>query len=363
MAYNRISIKKTATIYGYRYFLWDIDGKSLPEYLQSWAEDFPDDKRVRELGPFSDLWPAWSKSLDWEGDVRFVWKVIELDKTVLPLLLCPDDADFSCIVIVAEAEKTEDCVYWHRVGFVLHEGEDFNEEKKSGILKWEAYTDEDWEKYGDNIAWEEVSSPAWDRWIGENWAEELYRRRMNYTLPFYQTEGHIFWLKETDWVFDRREYENMAQEYWELETLEQLARFNPGKKLTASECAGWISGLTRNGWKVLDAHIRDYREILLHIFASENISKPLLQMLGQEPAPEHGIQIYCKAIELMWQYGDEAVVNVVDVTVLEDLSNENLWNQKNLWQKFGTYISEEFRTYINREVLPNNLMMGGVTPL
>lgn len=356
--HNHINIKKATTIYGHKYFIWDIDGKSLPEYLQSWASDFPDDRRVKGMAPFSDLWPAWTKSLDWEGDVRFVWKVIELDKAVLPLLLCPDDGDFCCIVVVAEAEKTEDFVYWRKVGFVLHDREDFAEEKRSGILKLEAYSDEDWEKYGDNIALEEVNSPAWCQWISENWAEELYRRRMNYTLPYYQAEGNVFWLKETDWAFDRCEYESMVEEYWELETLEQLERFNPGKKLTVRECASLICSLTRYGREALEEHLRDYQDILLHIFASENISEPLLCLLKSESAPEHSIRIYCKAIEVMWQYGDEAVVNVVDVTILEHLSDES-----DLWKKFGSYISEEFRAYINQEVLTYNLMMGGVTLL
>ncbi len=320
MVQNHIKLEKIHTTYGHEYYLWSIDGKSLPEYLQGWAAAFRDDKRVRELVPFSDLWPAWSRNLDWEGDVRFVWKAIELDKTVLPLLLCPDDADFICIVVAAEVEKTEDFVYWHKVGFVLHDREDFAREKKSGILKLEAYSDEDWEKYGD--------------------------------------EGNVFWMKDTGWVFDRHEYESMVEEYWELETLGQLERFNPGKKLTIKECADLICGLTRHGREALEEHLRDFQDILLHIFANENISQPLLCLLKSDSASERSIRIYCRAIEIMWRYGDDAVVNVVDVTILEYLSDE-----KRLWQKFGTYISEEFRTYINKEVLVYNLMMGGVMPL
>lgn len=355
---NHIKIETMHTTYGQEYFLQSIDGKSLPEYLQSWADAFPDNKSVRVMAPFSDLWPAWSKSLEWEGDVRFVWKAIELDKAVLPLLLCPDDVDFTCIVVVAEVEKTEDFVYWSRVGFVLHDREDFAEEKKNGILNWEAYSDKDWERYGDNIAWEEVNSPAWCQWISENWAEELYRRRMNYTLPFYQTEGNVFWMKETKWVFDRDEYENMVQEYWEIETERVLQHFRPAtEKLAIRDGARLISGLTRDGWEALNEHLWDYGEILLHLFA-EHITEPLLHMLEKESTSRRSIEMYCKAIELLWQYGDDAVVNVVDVTILERLSDD-----ADLWQKFGFYISDEFRTYINTEVLTYNLMMGGVAPL
>lgn len=355
---NHIKIETMHTTYGHEYFLQSIDGKILPEYLQSWADAFPDDKRVRGLAPFSDLWPAWSKSLEWEGDVRFVWKTLELDKAVLPLLLCPDDVDFTCIVVVAEVEKTEDFVYWNRVGFVLHDREDFAEEKKNGILNWEAYSDKDWERYGDNIAWEEVNSPAWYQWISENWVEELYRRRMNYTLPYYQTEGNVFWMKETNWVFDRSEYESMVQEYWEIETWRKLQHFRPTKeKLAICDGARLISGLTRDGWEALNEHLWDYGEILLHLFA-EHITEPLLHMLEKESTSRRSIEIYCKAVELLWQHGDDAVVNVMDVTILERLSDDAV-----LWKKFGSYISDEFRIYINTEVLTYNLMMGGVAPL
>lgn len=361
MSRNHIKIQKVHYTYqqfDHEVYHYSIDGKTLPEYLQIWSVAFPDDKTVKLMKPSVDLALAWSKRLDWEGDVRFVWKTLELDRTILPLLLCPEDLDFSCIVVVAEMEKTEDYVYWNRVGYVLHDKEDFAEEKKSGILKLEAYTDEDWEKYGDNIAWEEVNSHAWYQWTSENWAEELYRRRMNYTLPLYQTEGNVFWMKETDWVFDRDEYESMVQEYWEIETEQELQRFHPNKKLTVRDCAVLISHLTRTGWRTLDEHLRDYQELLLHIFASENISEPLLHLLKQDPPPRRSIAIYCKAVELMWQYGDEAVVNVVDVTILERLSDDAV-----LWQRFGSYISEEFKTYVNTEVLTYNLMMGGVKPL
>ncbi|MCM1219426.1 MAG: hypothetical protein NC548_33520 [Lachnospiraceae bacterium] len=345
MTLNHIKVQKVH--YTYQQFYQEkyhcgIDGKALPEYLQDWSADFPDDKTVKLMKPSIDLAPAWSKRLDWEGDVRFVWKALELDRTILPLLLCPEDLDFSCIVVVAEVKKTEDYVYWSRIGYVRHEKEDFEEEKKSGILKLEAYTDEDWEKYGDNIALEEINSYAWRQWIGENWAEELYRRRMNYTLPFYQTEGNVFWMKDTDWVFDRDEYESMVQEYWEIETEQELRRFHPRQKFTARDCAGLISRLTRNGWRALDEHLRDYRELLLHIFASEAISEPLLQLLRKEPLPQRGVEIYCKAIELMWQYGDEAVVNVVDVTILERLSDDEA-----LWRRFAAHISEDFQAYIH----------------
>ena len=92
-------------------------------------------------------------------------------------------------------------------------GKDLQQELCSGILHLESYTEEDWEKYGDNIALEQPRSEAWKRWISENWDEELFRRRMNGTLLYYQNEKHIVWLKEPGWVFDREAYESCVEIY------------------------------------------------------------------------------------------------------------------------------------------------------
>lgn len=126
---NHIMVKDMATQYGYKENYWIIDGKSLPEYQTIWADEVEDDY-VKSMHPFLGLCPAWSKELEWKGDIRFVWKLIEMDSVVLPLLLCPDDLDFSCIVIVAEVEKTKDYVYWNKIGYVSHANEDFKVEKE-----------------------------------------------------------------------------------------------------------------------------------------------------------------------------------------------------------------------------------------
>ena len=60
----------------------------------------------------------------------------------------------------------------------------------------------------------------------------------------------------------------------------------------------------------------------------------------------------------MWKLGDEAVRNVVDVTILERLSDDD-----SVWQRFGGFISDEFKCYINQEILSSNLMMCGAKTL
>ena len=60
----------------------------------------------------------------------------------------------------------------------------------------------------------------------------------------------------------------------------------------------------------------------------------------------------------MWKYGDDSVRNVVDVTLLERLSDSEQG-----WQHFGKYISEDFKNYINAELLSNNIAMCGVSSI
>ena len=345
---NRIEVRSRKTIYGYEENCWFVDGRPLPEYLDEWAKE-SGDERFAAMS-FGGVCPAWSKAVEYEGDRRFVWKTIDMDKALVPLLLCEDDLDFSCIVIVVETEKIGEYVYWDRIGYVTHDNEDWEQEKRSGILYIDSYTDEDWEQYGDNIAWAECGSHEWCEWIGAHWAEELYRRRMNYTLPYYQRAGSVRWIKTMDWVFPGGEYEDMVERFWDMETLGELHKlFDDGgfagkasKTFGKEMCAKLMAGLTRDGWRELEQHLRDYGEILLHLLAGDLLTEPLLDLAGGYPKRELKLRIYCKFIECMWRYGDEDVVNVVDVTILERLSD-----RPQAWELFGRHISDEFVGYIN----------------
>lgn len=358
---NQINIQKIMTQYGYEEEYWCIDGKGLPDYLDECITESADEY-LNKLGSFIGLCPAWSKELDFKGDVRFVWELIRRENiTILPILLCPDDRDFSCIVIVVEVDKTNDFVYWNRVGYVIHKNEDFEEEKRSGILCLEAYSDEDWEKYGDNIALENTTSYMWNEWIGKNWEEELYRRRMNYTLPYYETKGNVCWFQDLDWCFVREEYESMVREFWVRKTLEHLQNIlkqDNNRKLNVTECANLIAELTLDGRVSLQEHMEDYNEILLHLLVTDMVTEPLMELFDKYNENTLMIDCYISLIEVMWKKGDEAVRNVVDVTILERLSDEDT-----VWQRFGKFISTEFKSYINQEVLTTNLMMCGVKTL
>jgi hypothetical protein len=317
---NHIELKRIQKNKNWVDFEWFIDGKKLCEHL--------DDRKSVELpknvAPFDDLCPAWTKELDFRGDVRFVWHLQNLDKAIMPVYMCPDDLDFSCIVIVIEIEKNKDFVYWNRAGYVKNDYYDLQDELRSGI------------------ACPEVNSLEWKEWISENWDEELFRRRINYTYPHYLKDENILWFADLGFSFDRYEYEKMVDEYWNSECLICLEKYSK-TKMNFIDCIELIKSIHRNGYEVLEKHLADFGEVLLHIYASDEISNPLFELLKNQEN-EDLIKIYSKVIELMWKYGDEAVVNVVDVTILEKLSDDI-----NVWNRFGKYITNDFKEYIYKQ--------------
>jgi len=112
-----------------------------------------------------------------------------------------------------------------------------------------------------------------------------------------------------------------------------------------------MAGLSPAGKEVLEEHLSDYGEILLHVLAEDLINEPLMELLRGNQRKSI-IQEYCNVIETMWKTGDDGTVNVVDVTILERLSDD-----PELWARFGQYLSDEFKQYINDEVIPGNIMM------
>jgi len=123
------------------------------------------------------------------------------------------------------------------------------------------------------------------------------------------------------------------------------------------QCANRIVELFPEYEVSIKEHILEYGEILLHILSSEVIHEPLIMLL-QFNKKSDLIQKYCSLIEEMWRTGTDEVVNVVEVSILERLSDD-----AKIWQRFGRYISEDFRTYVNEEVLTGNAMMAGVEKL
>ena len=101
-------------------------------------------------------------------------------------------------------------------------------------------------------------------------------------------------------------------------------------------------------------HISKYDELLQHVFYADVINDPLFELL-KKGVDSNKIRKYVDFIELMWSQGDDTVQNVVDVTILERLSDDI-----DVWQGLGKYISDEFRNYINGVLLKENALMSHV---
>jgi hypothetical protein len=96
----------------------------------------------------------------------------------------------------------------------------------------------------------------------------------------------------------------------------------------------------------LHEHCQAYNEILGHVFFADEINIPLVALL-EKGEDTSAIEKYCAFIEDMWFHGDSDTRNVVEVTIIERLTDDPL-----VWLRFGQYISKKFRWKINEDILP-----------
>lgn len=86
-----------------------VDGEPLDDFLGNLTTD-------EEL---RGLIPAWLYWLTNDTDQAVVWErmITPLSGRVrVPVLMCPDDLDFSCQLIIADLEATPEVIVWHRIG-------------------------------------------------------------------------------------------------------------------------------------------------------------------------------------------------------------------------------------------------------
>ena len=204
---NHIEIRKQRIPSDYETRVFFIDGKPLYEYFSAWVSK--DDESWESLRKPDMLEITWGDVMDFEGDNRFMRFLLQQDKACLPILSCPDDMDFSCVLIVADVMKENGKVFWKRMGIVNNTRESAFPSAKYGILFYDNFTDEEWDKYGD-IVFEPEDSPKYKKWISKNWSEELYRRRINYTYSFLMNEDNITWFADCSFEFDSEEYETVV---------------------------------------------------------------------------------------------------------------------------------------------------------
>ena len=113
---------------GYRDFInFRIDGYWLDEKLD---ELYPGNN-------YKGLIPTLVYWMEREDEKAVVWERIlprENETAICPVLMCPDDNDFSCTLIVAEIRNCGNVIQWKQIGI-------------DKTKQWEA------EKVGSTVAW------------------------------------------------------------------------------------------------------------------------------------------------------------------------------------------------------------------
>lgn len=212
---NHINVKPFKTRYDYFEDYLIIDGIPIVSYLEQ--------HKPVSLSMFHSLLgllPAWSGKLIWQWENDFIWEMVNsLEELNVPILVCEDDCDLSCIVIVAHIHKDKNTVYWDKIGLLNHSNINRKEYEQSGILCLEAYTEEDWIRYGDNIAQETYGSSEYWKWVSENCYEENIRKLRNYLKPYLQKDQNIEWIWNPEWQFQKELYEVIIQYYQKLKNI------------------------------------------------------------------------------------------------------------------------------------------------
>jgi len=103
------------------------DDEIYADSLNFRIDDFWLDEKLEDLYPgnmYQGTVPTLSFNLQFEKERELVWKRIlpkTGEKSICPLLMCPDDCDFSCTLLVAEIENMDGLIRWNKIGVDLTE--------------------------------------------------------------------------------------------------------------------------------------------------------------------------------------------------------------------------------------------------
>lgn len=109
-------------------------------YSNYWIDNYWLDEKLEELYPnnlYDGLIPTLLFGMEMPEEEKIVWDRIlpcKNEITICPILLCPDDLDFSCTVIVAEIENCDNTIKWRKIGLDLTE--DFDPNKIGSKVEW-----------------------------------------------------------------------------------------------------------------------------------------------------------------------------------------------------------------------------------
>ena len=121
--------------------LWDkSDYEGYFDYINFRIDNYWLDEKLEELYPnnfYKGLIPTLLFWLDRESEKEVVWKRIipnENEIEICPILMCPDDCDFSCTIIVAKIQNYGEFIQWKKVG--IDETKEWEAEKIGTNVKW-----------------------------------------------------------------------------------------------------------------------------------------------------------------------------------------------------------------------------------
>lgn len=110
------------------------------DYINFKIDNFWLDENLDELYPhkeFRGLIPTLVEWLNFQDEKEVVWKRIlpnTNETSVCPILMCPDDCDFSCTIIVAEITNFGDYIKWNKLG--IDKTKEFGAEKVGSEVEW-----------------------------------------------------------------------------------------------------------------------------------------------------------------------------------------------------------------------------------
>jgi hypothetical protein len=98
------------------------------------------DEKIDELYPdkfYGGTIPTLLFGMEIPKEKEVVWKRIlpeQNEVSICPILMCPDDCDFSCTLIVAEIQNFENTIKWNRIG--IDKTTEFDPEKIGSEVEW-----------------------------------------------------------------------------------------------------------------------------------------------------------------------------------------------------------------------------------
>ena len=110
------------------------------DFINYRIDDYWLDEKLDELYPgnmYKGLIPTLVNCMEQENEKAVVLKRIlpnENETTICPILMCPDDNDFSCTLIVAEIRNCGQIIQWKQIG--LDTTKEWDAEKVGSKVEW-----------------------------------------------------------------------------------------------------------------------------------------------------------------------------------------------------------------------------------